>query len=231
MKFRQQQICFYVGTRYFQRVACGILSATEHHALQQEGPVKRKKREEDVEDEEAPCLEPAATDKITARELNKTYCYSDRKSFFFFKTMNPCMPAWGVHTVLWEGFELTQVTVAPSVVWRRRGEDELFNQPAPLGSDVLLLFYGEVRWTADIKQHLLTQLPSSHNIHRAHPARNLKFSRGQGIISQSSSGIIAPSQNDSHRCDTPSQIAGLSLPTHRMKWQPCPSDSAASQPE
>lgn len=48
-----------------------------------------------------------------------------------------------------------------------------------------------------------------------------RFSRGQGIISESSSRIIAPSQNDSHRCGTPSQIAGLSFPTH-TGWNDSP---------
>lgn len=123
-------------------IACRLLSATEHHSLQQAGPVERKKRQEDGGDEEALCPRPAATDTITLREQHKTYCYSDRKSRFF-ETMYPCVPAWGVHTVLWEGFELTQVTVAPSPVWRRRG-DELFNQPTLLGSDVLLCLMG--RW-------------------------------------------------------------------------------------
>lgn len=41
-----------------------------------------------------------------------------------------------------------------------------------------------------------------------------RFSRGQGIISESRSRIIARSQNDSHHCGTLSQIAGPSLPTH-----------------
>lgn len=120
-------------------IACRLLSATEHHTLQQAGPVERKERQEDEEDEEGPCPRPAATDTITQWEQHKSYCYSDRKSRFS-KTTHPCVPAWGVHRVLWEGFELTQVTVAPSPVWRRmrRRRDELFNQQALLGSDVLL---------------------------------------------------------------------------------------------
>lgn len=126
-------------------MACRLRSATEHHTLQHAGPVAwKEKRQQDGGDEEALCPWPAVRDTKALWEQHKTYCYSDRKSrFFFFETLHPCVPAWGVHTVLWEGFELTQVTVAPSPVWRRWG-DELFKQPVPLSSDVLLCLMG--RW-------------------------------------------------------------------------------------
>lgn len=70
---------------------------------------------------------------------------------------------------------MTQVTVAPSPVWRRRrrGGDELFNQPALLASDVLLS-YGEVRRAGDNKQHLLTRRLSHDSPRIEHP-RNLDF--------------------------------------------------------
>lgn len=99
-------------------------------------------------------------------------------------------------------------------------------QPASAARLWRLVFYGEVRRAGNNnKQHLLTWQPGDT------ASKEPRFSRGQGIISESSSRIIAPSQNDTRRCGTPSQIAGLSLPTHRMKWQPCPADSKASEPE
>lgn len=62
-------------------------------------------------------LRPAAADTVTAQDI----LLFRQREMSFFKAMNPCVPAWGVHTVLWAGFELTQVTVAPSLAWRRRG--------------------------------------------------------------------------------------------------------------
>lgn len=75
-----------------------------------------------------------------------------------------------------------------------------------------VVFYGGIMQTAapphtavtqDLQETCLRGAPSSP--------------QEQGIISESGSGIMAPSQNDSRGCDTASQIAGLSLPTRRRK--------------
>lgn len=75
-------------------------------------------------------------DLLQRTQQHKTYCFSDRESAVS-KSMNPCVAAWGVHTALWEGFELTQVTVAPSLVWGRKG---WIIQPASF--DVFLFYKG-----------------------------------------------------------------------------------------
>lgn len=215
-------------------MACRLLSATEHHTLQQAGRPSgaRGKRRKNGGDEEALCPRDLLQQTQQHCENSETYCYSDRKSrfFFFFETVHPCVHAWGVHTVLWEGFELTQVTVAPSPVWRRkrrRRGDELFNQPALLGSEVLLCLMG--RW-GNNKQHLLTRRAAIWQP-QDRASKEPRFSRGQGIISESSSRIIARSQNDSPSLrHSITDCCSITPHTQRINWQPCPADSKASQP-
>lgn len=170
---------------------------------------------------------PAATDTTALREQRDILLFRQKEQsrflfFFFFETVHPCVHAWGVHTVLWEGFELTQVTVAPSPVWRRkrrRRGDELFNQPAPLGSDVLLCLMG--RW-GNNKQHLLTRRAATWQP-QDRASKEPRFSRGQGIISESSSRIIARSQNDSPSLrHSITDCCSITPHKHRIKWQPCP---------
>ena len=221
-------------------MACGLLSATEHHALQQAGRPSGAREERDGRTEEMrrlyvreTCCNRHNNNARTVRHIAIQTETADSFLFFlFFETVHPCVHAWGVHTVLWEGFELTQVTVAPSPVWRRRRRrrrrgDELFNQPAPLGSDVLLCLMG--RW-GNNKQHLLTRRAATWQP-QDRASKEPRFSRGQGIISESSSRIIAPSQNDSPSLrHSITDCCSITPHTHRMKWQPCPADSKASQP-
>lgn len=171
------------------------------------------------------------TDTITLREQHKTYCYSDRKSrFFFWDYVSLCACLRGTHSIMRRIWVDTSHSRSIAGVeeeeedggrGREGGRDELFNQPALLGSDVLLCLMGRWGELGNNKQHLLNKAAVTWQP-QDRASKEPRFSRGQGIISESSSRIIAPSQNDSHRCGTPSQIAGLSLPTHRTKWQPLP---------
>lgn len=207
-----------------------FVSAAEHHTLQQAGPVERKKKTAGRWRWGGSVSTTCCNRQNSARTAQDILLLRVKEQKCFKTAYPPSLPAWGVHTALWEGFELTQVTVAPSPVWRRkrrgRRRGGWIIQPASAARLWRLVFYGEVRRAGNNnKQHLLTWQPGDT------ASKEPRFSRGQGIISESSSRIIAPSQNDTRRCGTPSQIAGLSLPTHRMKWQPCPADSKASEPE
>lgn len=103
-------------------------------------------RQEDGGDEEAVCPRPAAADTITEREQHRTYCYSHTESRSFFCSLRLCIPV-----CLPQGYTQyyeKDLSWHESQSLHRRcgggGGDELFNQPALLGSDVLLCLTG--RW-------------------------------------------------------------------------------------
>lgn len=78
-------------------MACRLLSATEHHTLQQAGRPSgaRGKRRKNGGDEEALCPRDLLQQTQQHCENSETYCYSDRKSrfFFFLRLCIPvCMP-------------------------------------------------------------------------------------------------------------------------------------------
>lgn len=86
-----------------------------------------KKRQEDG-GEEALCSGPAAADKITAQDILQ--CRQREQIFFFLKTMSPCAPAWGVHSIMRRIWTDTSHSHCGGGGWG--GGDELFNQPAQL---------------------------------------------------------------------------------------------------
>lgn len=191
---------------------------------------QEEKRQEDGGDEEAPCPWPAATDTITLREQHKTYCYSDRKEQIVF-CASLCDRLRATHSIMRRIWVDTSHSRSIASVVEEEEEGRWIIQPAsaaPLRRLVVCLLWGGERSlqqpAAPPHKAAITWQPQDG------ASKEPRFSRGQGIISESCSRIIALSQNDSRRCGTPSQIAAPSLLAHRMKWQPCPADSEASQP-
>lgn len=86
-------------------MACRILSATEHHTLQQAGRPSgaRGKRRKNGGDEEALCPRDLLQQTQQHCENSETYCYSDRKSrffFFFWDCASLCACLRGTHSIM-----------------------------------------------------------------------------------------------------------------------------------
>lgn len=189
-------------------MACRLLSATEHHTLQQAGPVARKEKDSRMEEMRRLYVRDLLqqTQKHCENSTRHIAIQTERADFFF-------------ETVLPEGY--TQY-YEKDLSWhksqslhRRCGGGGEMNYSTSQCCSALtsccVLWGGEgsrQQQAAPPHKAAVTWQPQDR------ASKEPRFSRGQGIISESSSRIIAPSQNDSHRCGTPSQIAGLSLPTH-----------------
>lgn len=101
-----------------------FVSAAEHHTLQQAGPVERKKKTAGRWRWGGSVSTTCCNRQNSARTAQDILLLRVKEQKCFKTAYPPSLPAWGVHTALWEGFELTQVTVAPSPVWRREREEE-----------------------------------------------------------------------------------------------------------
>lgn len=97
-----------------------FVSAAEHHTLQQAGPVERKKKTAGRWRWGGSVSTTCCNRQNSARTAQDILLLRVKEQKCFKTAYPPSLPAWGVHTALWEGFELTQVTVAPSPVWRRK---------------------------------------------------------------------------------------------------------------
>lgn len=158
-------------------MACRLRSATEHHTLQHAGPVAwKEKRQQDAGDEEALCPWPAVRDTKALWEQHKTYCYSDRKSRFFFlffwDTASLCACLRGTHSIM------RRIWVDTSHSRSIAGVEEVGRWIIQAASAAqlwrLVVSYGEVRGAGNNKQHLLARRPSHDSPRMEHP-RNLDF--------------------------------------------------------
>lgn len=100
-----------------------FVSTAKHHTLQQAGPVERKKKTGRWR-WGGSVSTTCCNRQNSARTAQDILLLRVKEQKCFKTAYPPSLPAWGVHTALWEGFELTQVTVAPSPVWRREREEE-----------------------------------------------------------------------------------------------------------